>query len=112
MAENYNSRWTGEQIDDAVGRARQGSIITGAEATTLAAGSAATAAVEGNVLKIGVPVGADGARGPEGPAGPAYTLTDTDKNAIAAAVKASLTTETLNITYEDGTTRVLEVYVK
>lgn len=103
MAENYNSRWTGEQIDDAVGLARQGSIITGAEATTLAAGSAATAAVEGNVLKIGVPMG---------PAGPAYTLTDTDKNAIAAAVKASLTTETLNITYEDGTTRVLEVYVK
>lgn len=97
MAENYNSRWTGEQIDEAVALAQQGSIITGAEATTLAAGSAATAAVEGNVLKIGVPVGADGA------AGPAYTLTDTDKNTIATAVKDSITPEGIGAVpkYED-----------
>lgn len=66
MDEKYNSRWTGEQIDEAVALARQGSIITGAEATTLAAGSEATAAVEGNVLKIGVPKGAAGAKGDKG----------------------------------------------
>ena len=34
--------------------------------------------------------GVQGATGPAGPAGPAYTLTDTDKNTIANAVKASL----------------------
>ncbi len=108
MADNYNSRWTGEQIDDAVGLARQGSIITSAEATTLAAGSAATASVENNVLKIGVPQGAQGAPGAPGPA---YTLTETDKDAIAAAVKASLTTETWTFTLEDGSTVTKAVYV-
>ena len=38
------------------------------------------------------PQGIQGERGPEGPQGkqgPAYTLTDTDKNSIAAAVKVS-----------------------
>lgn len=130
MAENYNSRWTGEQIDEAVALARQGSIITGAEATTLAAGSAATAAVEGNVLKIGVPKGPAGAKGDKGDAftyedftpaqlaalkgdkGDPYTLTETDKNTIAAAVKDSLKTKTLIFTYEDETTETVEVFVK
>ena len=102
MADNYNSRWTGEQIDDAVALARQGSIITGAAATTLAAGSAATATVENNVLKIGVP---------KGPAGPAYTLTETDKNTIAAAVKDSLTTETWTFTLEDGSIVRKKIYL-
>ena len=34
--------------------------------------------------------GVPGTQGATGPQGPAYTLTDTDKNSIAAAVKASL----------------------
>lgn len=38
------------------------------------------------------PQGPQGIKGVQGPAGPAYMLNDTDKNAIAAAVKASLTT--------------------
>lgn len=63
MADNYNSRWTGAQIDEAVQKAHEGSIITSAQATTLAAGSAATATVENNVLKIGVPAGAKGDKG-------------------------------------------------
>ena len=40
------------------------------------------------------PQGIQGERGPEGPQGiqgPAYTLTDTDKNSIAAAVRNSMT---------------------
>lgn len=99
---DYISKYTGEQIDEAVGKALEGSIITSAQATTLAAGSAATAAVEDNVLKVGIPAG---------PAGPAYTLTDADKNAIAAAVKASLKTETWTFTLENGSTVTKAVYV-
>lgn len=47
----------------------------------------------------------------KGDPGPAYTLTDTDKNTIAAAVKASLTTETWTFTLEDGSTVTKAVYV-
>lgn len=50
-------------------------------------------------------------RGPEGPQGPAYTLTDADKETIAAAVKASLPTDTWIFTLEDGTTETRVVYV-
>lgn len=89
MADNYNSRWTGEQIDDAVALARQGSIITGAEATTLAAGSAATAAVEGNVLKIGVPKGPAGAAGYTPQKGTDY-WTAADKQEMVNEVLAAL----------------------
>ncbi len=100
---DHISKYTGEQIDEALKRAMDGSVITGAEATTLDAGSAATASVENNVLKIGVPAGKKG---------DPYTLTDTDKEAIAAAVKASLNTKTLIFTLEDGSTVTEEVYVK
>lgn len=47
----------------------------------------------------------------KGEPGPAYTLTDTDKNTIAAAVKASLTTETWTFTLEDDTTVTKKVLV-
>ena len=47
----------------------------------------------------------------KGEPGPAYTLTDTDKNTIAEAVKASLTTETWTFTLEDGSTVTKAVYV-
>ena len=55
--------------------------------------------------------GPQGATGPAGPAGPVYTLTDTDKNTIATAVKASLTTENWTFTLEDGSTVTKAVYV-
>lgn len=57
------------------------------------------------------PQGEKGETGEVGPQGPAYTLTDTDKNTIAAAVKASLTTETWTFTLEDGSTVTKAVYV-
>ena len=41
------------------------------------------------------PKGDTGATGPQGPQGPAYELNDTDKNTIAAAVKESLTPESI-----------------
>jgi hypothetical protein len=49
--------------------------------------------------------------GATGPQGPAYTLTDTDKNAIAAAVKASLTKENWTFTLKDSSTVTKAVYV-
>jgi hypothetical protein len=56
--------------------------------------------------------GDKGDTGATGPQGPAYALNDTDKNTIAAAVKASLASEPLTFHYEDGTQRTIEVYVK
>lgn len=53
----------------------------------------------------------NGSKGSTGEPGPAYTLTDTDKETIAAAVKASLTTETWTFTLEDGSTVTKAVYV-
>lgn len=47
----------------------------------------------------------------KGDKGDPYTLTDTDKNAIAAAVKASLPTENWIFTLEDGSTVTKAVYV-
>ena len=55
--------------------------------------------------------GVPGTQGATGPQGPAYTLTDTDKNSIAAAVKASLTKENWTFTLEDGSTVTKAVYV-
>ena len=57
------------------------------------------------------PQGEPGPAGPQGIQGPAYTLNDTDKNAIAAAVKASLNKETWTFTLEDGSTVTKAVYV-
>ena len=60
------------------------------------------------------PQGIQGERGPEGPQGiqgPAYTLTDTDRDTIAAAVIDSLDTETWTFTLEDGSTVTKVVYV-
>lgn len=57
---DYISKYTGEQIDEALKKAMDGSIITDVEATTLEPSSAATAAVENNVLKLGVPKGEPG----------------------------------------------------
>lgn len=47
----------------------------------------------------------------KGEKGDPYTLNDTDKNAIAAAVKASLPTETWTFTLEDGSTVTKAVYI-
>ena len=55
--------------------------------------------------------GATGPAGPTGPQGPAYTLNDTDKANIAAAVKASMTKESWTFTLEDGSTVEKAVYV-
>lgn len=55
--------------------------------------------------------GETGPQGPQGEQGPAYTLTETDKTTIAAAVKSSLSTETWTFTLEDGTTVQKAVYV-
>ena len=46
-----------------------------------------------------------------GAKGSSYTLTDDDKNTIAAAVKASLTSENWTFTLEDGSTVTKKVYV-
>lgn len=48
--------------------------------------------------------GSKGSKGDTGDPGPAYTLTSADKTAIAAAVKASLTTENWTFTLENGST--------
>ena len=50
-------------------------------------------------------------KGEPGSQGPVYTLNDTDKNSIAAAVKASLATENWTFTLEDGSTVTKAVYV-
>lgn len=55
--------------------------------------------------------GDKGEQGPQGIQGPAYTLTETDKNTIAAAVKASLVTENWTFTLEDGSPVTKAVYV-
>ena len=55
--------------------------------------------------------GPQGEKGETGEQGPAYTLNDTDKNTIAAAVKASLTTENWVFTLEDGSAVTKAVYV-
>lgn len=57
------------------------------------------------------PQGPQGEQGATGPQGPAYTLTDTDKAAIAEQVKASMTTKTFKFTLEDGTVVEEKVYV-
>lgn len=57
------------------------------------------------------PKGDKGDKGDTGPTGPAYALNGTDKNTIAAAVKASLITETWTFTLEDGSTVTKAVYV-
>ena len=49
-------------------------------------------------------------KGKTGPRGPAYTLTETDKNTIAAAVKASLEQLTLVGTDEDGVEHTWTIY--
>ena len=49
--------------------------------------------------------------GSKGNKGDAYSLTETDKNTIASAVKASLTKETWTFELEDGTTVTKVVYV-
>ena len=41
-----------------------------------------------------------GKRGEPGPQGPAYTLTDADKNAIVAAIKATVTPASIGAAYE------------
>ena len=58
--------------------------------------------VDGSYVYLGTRVSIRGA---------AYTLTDSDKEAITAAVKASLTKETWTFTLEDGNTVTKEVYV-
>ena len=73
-------------------------------------GPAGPQGIQGPVGETG-PAGAAGPAGPQGIQGPAYTLTDTDKNTIAAAVKASLTTEPWTFTLEDGSTVTKAVYV-
>lgn len=60
---------------------------------------------------LGKVVGPQGPQGIQGERGPAYTLNDTDKNTIAAAVKASLKTENWTFTLEDGSTVTKAVYV-
>lgn len=55
--------------------------------------------------------GSKGDKGDKGDTGPAYTLTSSDKSSIAAAVKASLTTENWTFTLEDGSTVTKAVYV-
>lgn len=53
----------------------------------------------------------NGSKGSKGDKGDPYTLTDTDKNTIAAAVKASLTKENWTFTLEDGSPVTKAVYV-
>ena len=72
---------------------------------------------EGSFLRVvdGVPTwtvtNIKGDKVDKGDTGPAYTLNDTDKNAIASAVKASLTKENWTFTLEDGSTVTKAVYV-
>jgi hypothetical protein len=54
----------------------------------------------------------NGKDGKDGKDGTNYVITEADKSAIAASIMASLKTEVLNITYEDGSTGTMEVYVK
>lgn len=92
---DYKSTYTGEQIDEALKKAMEGSTLGGAEATTLAAGSDATASIENNVLKLGIPAGAQGIPGVPGE--PGYTpikgtdyWTEADKTEMVNAVLAAL----------------------
>lgn len=53
--------------------------------------------------------GEQGPQGPQGEQGDPYTLTDNDRDLIAAAVKNSLSTETWTFTLEDGSTVTKQV---
>lgn len=84
---------------------------TGAQGQKGADGTPATHRWSGTTLYITSASGTSSAD-LKGEKGDAYTLNDDDMERIAAAVKASLNTETLMITYEDGSTRAVEVVVK
>lgn len=56
--------------------------------------------------------GDPGERGETGPQGPAYTLTDSDKNAIVSAVSDSMNTENWTFTLEDDSTVTKAVLLK
>lgn len=64
---------------------------------------------EQGVQGIQGPKGDQGIQGPQGEQGDPYTLTDNDRDSIAAAVKNSISTETWTFTLEDGSTVTKQV---
>ena len=65
------SAWEAYGAEDALTALRETLGGMTVQTETLAAGSAATAALSGNVLTLGIPRGADGAKGETGDTGPA-----------------------------------------
>jgi hypothetical protein len=96
-----------EAVNDALAQAKDSGEFNGEKGDTGATGPEGPQGPQGEKGDTG----ATGPEGPQGPQGPAYTLNDDDKNAIAAAVKASLPTETWTFTLEDGSTVTKAVYV-
>ena len=79
--------------------------------STASGGTSVVTFSDGSTLNV--KNGADGAKGDKGetgPQGPAYTLTDSDRNMIASAVKASLPTLTLTGKDADGVSHTWTVY--
>lgn len=80
-------------------------VVTFSDGTTVTIknGSKGSQGIQGEQGKKG-DTGATGPQGPQGPTGPAYTLTTSDKTAIANQVKATFATETWTFKLKDGST--------
>ncbi len=88
-------------------------VIKGTDGTDGDDGVSCTHSWNGTVLSVTSASGTSSAdlKGSKGDKGDAYTLNDTDKNTIAAAVKASLPTESWTFELEDGSTVTKAVYI-
>lgn len=99
----------------AAGAAGTSVTVTNVSESTADGGSNVVTFSDGNTVTIKNgskgSTGDKGDKGDKGDTGPAYTLTSSDKSSIAAAVKASLTTENWTFTLEDGSTVTKAVYV-
>lgn len=89
-----------------------GASITSVEVTTLAAGAAATASIQGSTLKLGIPRGDTGAQGPKGETGdtgpkgdPGAAGAKGDKGDTGAAGAAGLGVSAISLT-TDSTGKV------
>lgn len=78
-------------------RTLEANAFTSIQVTTLNAGEQATATVEGGVLKLGIPKGADGAPGAAGKQGASYRISTETFTASKADCQASAVTPAASV---------------